>query len=77
MKKLIRAEQVRPGQDFSHFGQDYRRATDEEERRHPCRGFAKDRPLVFGYQGTMPVTFVPQEGVVVEVNKRPYKGGSK
>lgn len=74
MKKLIRAEQVRPGQDFGHFGQEYRRATDEEERRHPCREFAKYRPLVFAYQGTMPVSFVPTENVVVEVQR---KGGRR
>ena len=70
MKKLIRAEQLRPGQDFLHFGQEYRRADEDEERRHPCRPLAQHRPLVFCYQGTMPVSFVPEENVMVEVRKK-------
>ena len=79
MKKLIAVSKVRPGQEFLHYGQAYRRATDDEAERHHGNEMAARRgsELIFCYQGDtnpMAITFVPHANVVVEVhNKRSRK----
>lgn len=68
-KVYMAATDVRPGQEFLHYGLSYRRATEEEALRHPGREMAAKRAegLVLAYQGEgdrrQPVQFVPGLGV--------------
>ena len=64
--------QVEPGQQFTHFGIAYVRATEKEAGRHPARENVnrRGRDLVFAYtvEGERcPVSLVPDLNVNVEV----------
>ncbi len=74
-KKLISVGQVPPGGEFTHYGQAYRRATDEELLKHPGREnprFQKgDVILAYGLSDQpVPVTFVGTTGVLVVVQRK-------
>ncbi len=70
--KPVRIERVHPGQDFTYHGQAYRRATEDEERRHPGRENPRyinrgDVVLAYGLSNQpVPVTFVADTIVVVK-----------
>jgi len=80
-KQYVAAIDVRPGQEFLHYGLAYRRATDEEALRHPGRELAakQGRDLVLAYQGEgdrrQPVQFVPDLGVNALVGRN--QGGRR
>ena len=69
---FIPVARVHPGQSFTHFGQSYRRATDEETAKHPGREnprFIQRGDLVLAYglsNQPVPVTFVEDERVIVK-----------
>jgi len=69
---FIPVARVHPGQSFTHFGQSYRRATEEEEGKHPGREnprFIQRGDLILAYglsNQPVPVTFVEDERVIVK-----------
>lgn len=79
---LIPAAKVRPGQEFQHYGIEYVRATDDETAGHPGQEqiARRNRPLVLAYQPIgerqrQPVSFVPEERVVVRSRPPKHRKG--
>lgn len=68
---LLPVSRVRPGQEFTHSGQAYRRATEDEMHKHPGRENPRfihrgDVVLAYGLSNQpVPVTFVDDARVLV------------
>ncbi len=68
--KFIPLARVRAGQEFQHYGQHYRRATEDEVLKHPGRENPRylrgDVVLAYGMsKQPVPVTFVEDTRVLV------------